>query len=146
MGVPVDVTYTGSHHRVVVYGALAEDGRRLFRTHERSSAATFVLYLRELRSRFGRIAVIVDRAPQHRARKVRDFLRGCGGEVVLVGLPVGSPYLSAVEEAWRRAKRALLHPGHHGIAGGFRRAIGNYFRGARWRLDIHAYLARTPAA
>lgn len=146
VGVRVEAEYTGSHDRAVVYGALAEDGRRMFRTHDKFNAATFVSYLGELRRKFGKVAVIVDRAPQHGARAVRAFLRACGGETRLIRLPVGSPQLNAVEEAWRRAKRELLNSEHHATVGGFRRAIGDYFRGARWRLDIHAYLARSSSA
>jgi len=146
VGVRVETEYTGSHDRAVVCGALAEDGRRMFRTHDKSSAATLVPCLGELRRKFGKVAVIVDRAPQHGARAVRAFLRACGGETRLIRLPVGSPQPSAAGEAWRRAKRELLNPGHHATVGGFRRAIGDYFRGARWRLDIHAHLARSSAA
>jgi len=49
---------------------------------------------------------------------------------------------------WRRggAKRALLNPGRRRTAGGFRRAIGNYFMGTMRSLDIHACLARKPIA
>jgi len=62
VGVPVDVPYTGSHHIVDACGAIAEGGRQLFRTRERLDVLTFVWYLRELRRKFGRVAVILDRA------------------------------------------------------------------------------------
>ncbi|MDD9813641.1 MAG: helix-turn-helix domain-containing protein [Thaumarchaeota archaeon] len=113
VGVPVDVTHAGSHARAVACGAIAEDGRRPFRTHGRFDAATFVECPRGLRRKFGRVAAVLDGAPQHGARAARECPRGCGGEAALIGLPVGSPYLSAVGEAWRRAKRAHLNPGHH---------------------------------
>jgi len=141
VGERVHVLYTGSHRRFVVFGALAEDGRQLFRTYDRFDAYTFVVYLRELRRKFGKVAVILDRAPQHRAAAVREFLGSCGKTVKLISLPVGSPQLNAVEEAWRQAKRALLNSEHHETAGALRRAIGDFFRGVRYGLDIHAYLA-----
>lgn len=96
VGVPADVPHAGSHSRVVVYGAIAEDGRRPSRTHEKSSAPTFVGYLRGPRRKFGRVAAMPGRAPLHTARPVRAFLRACGGEVVLIKLPVGSPCPSVV--------------------------------------------------
>ena len=40
------VPYTGSHRRIVVYGAVAKDGRQFFRTHESFDAPTFVGYLK----------------------------------------------------------------------------------------------------
>lgn len=70
----------------------------------------------------------------------------CRGGAVLVMLPVGSPYLSAAGEAWRRAKRRLLNPGRHPAREGFRRAIGEFFRGVRYGLDIRACLARSSPA
>jgi len=146
VGVRAGAEYTGSHDRAVACGALAEGGRRLFRTREKFNAATLVPCLGGPRRKFGKVAAVVDRAPQHGARAVRAFLRACGGDIRLIRLPVGSPQPSAAGEACRRAKRELLNPGHHATADGFRLAIGDHFRGARWRLDIHAYLARSPAA
>ena len=40
------VPYAGSHRRIVVYGAIAKDGRQLFRMHESFDAPTFVGYLK----------------------------------------------------------------------------------------------------
>ena len=42
-GERIVVPYTGSHRRIVVYGAIAKDGRQFFRTHERFDAPTFVV-------------------------------------------------------------------------------------------------------
>jgi len=146
VGVPADVPYTGSHHKVVACGAIAEDGRRPFRTRERLGAATFVWCPRGPRRRFGRVAAMPGRAPQHTARAVEAFRRSCGGDVVLIRLPVGSPCLSVVEEAWRRAKRKLLNSEHRPTREGFRRAIGEFFRGVGHGLDTCACLTRTPSA
>jgi len=128
-----------------VFGALADDGRRPFRPHGRLDAATFVRRPREAHRKFGRIAVVMDRAPQHRAAVVRDFLEGCAGEVALHGLPTGSPHTDAAEEPWRRAKRAVRDPGHHRSAGDLRATVGEHFRVTRYRLDIFAYMGRRAA-
>jgi len=128
-----------------VFGALADDGRRPFRPHGRLGAATFVRCPREARRKFGRIAVVMDMAPQHRAAVAGDFLEGCAGEVTLHGLPTGSPHMNAAEELWRRAKHAVRDSGHHRSVGDLRAAVGEHFRAARHRLDIFAYMGRRAA-
>ena len=59
-GERIVVPYTENHRRIVVYGAIAKDGRQLFRTRELFDAPTFVWYLKELQRHFGK--VVVDRA------------------------------------------------------------------------------------
>ena len=53
--------YTGNHRRIVVYGAIAKDGRQLFRTREMFDAPTFVWYMKELQRHFGKV-VVMDKA------------------------------------------------------------------------------------
>jgi len=73
VGKKIPVPHTGSHERFAAFGALADDGRQLFRTYDRFDAATFVRYLREAHRKFGRIAVVIDRALHHRAMVAGDF-------------------------------------------------------------------------
>jgi len=47
---------------MIVFEAIAADGRSLFRTYDRFDQDTFIRFLRELHLRFGRIAVIMDNA------------------------------------------------------------------------------------
>ena len=142
VGVPVVAPYTGGHGRVVVYGAISTDGKQIFRVHDRFDAETFVAFLRDMHGKFGRVAVIVDRAPQHRAAAVKDYLRAHRA-VRLIELPTGSPYLNAIEEVWRQAKRALLVSEHYPTMGEMRAAVSRHFRHTRYRLDVMAYLGRT---
>jgi len=107
---------------------------------------TLVRCPRGPRRGLGRVAAMPGRAPQHTARAGGAFRRSCGGDVVLVRLPVGSPYPGVVEEAWRRAKRKLLNPEHYSTREGFRRAVGEFFRGVKYGLDTCACLTRTPSA
>ena len=67
--------YTESNRRIVVYGAIAKDGRQFFRTHEIFDAPTLVGYLKEMRRNFGEVAVVMDRVSPHRAKLVRKLLR-----------------------------------------------------------------------
>ena len=99
--------YTGNHRRIVVYCAIAKDGRQLFRTRESFDAPTFVWYMKELQRYFGKAAVMMDRASPHRAKAVKRLLRE-NKSIKNIYLRKGSPYLNAVEEWWRQGKQVLL--------------------------------------
>ena len=45
-GKRIVVPYTGSHRKIVVYGAIAKDGRQFFKTHEWFDAPAFAWYLK----------------------------------------------------------------------------------------------------
>ena len=74
-GMRISVPYTGSHRTVTVYGSPALDSRQFFWTYDRFNAITFVACFKELQGYFGKAVMICDRAPQHRSRLVREFLR-----------------------------------------------------------------------
>ncbi len=68
VGHSISVPYTGSHKRITVYGSISQDGRQFFRTHEKFDGFTFVRYLKNMHGHFGKVAVTVDRAPQHHSK------------------------------------------------------------------------------
>ena len=59
----------------MAYGSITQNSRQFFRTHNKFNAETFLLYLKQLHKRFGKIAVILDRAPQHCAHIVKKFVK-----------------------------------------------------------------------
>jgi len=142
VGERVYAPHTGSHGKFAAFGALAHDGSQFFRTHGWFDADAFVRHLRKMRRKFGRVAVVVDRAPQHRAAVAGDFPGGCGGEVRLFELPTGSPHMNAVEGAWRRAKHAIRDSEHHPGVEDMRAAVGRHLGVTRHRLDIFSCLGR----
>lgn len=145
VGERVYAPHTGSHGRFAAFGALAHDGRQFFRTHGRFDADALVRHLREMHRKFGRVAVVADRAPQHRAAVAGDFPGGCGGEVRLFGLPTGSPHMNAVGGGWRRARHAIRDSGHHPGVEDMRAAVGRRLGVPRHRLDIFSCLGRKAA-
>ena len=88
-GERIVVPYTGSHQKIVVYGAIAKDGRQLFRTHGWFDAPTFIRYLKEMQKRFGKVAAVTDRASPHRAKLVKGLLRE-NKNIRIIYLPKGS--------------------------------------------------------
>ena len=96
--VPIITAYNGSHNKIVAYGALTMDGRQFVRTYEGSDKEAFLKYLKALVSHFGRIAVIMDNAPQHKARMVLKYLKEPNARIIW--LPRATPELSVVGEYW----------------------------------------------
>ena len=102
-------TYTGSHARTVVFGMITDDGRSFFKRYERFTKDEFADFLKEACREFGKpIMMILDRAPQHKAKIIQETLRDLDGAIDLEFLPPGCPDLNAIEEVWRQMKRAVL--------------------------------------
>lgn len=89
---------SGSHKKVVGYGAIADDRTQMFRIYEKFDTATFIWYLDELRHKYGKILVLVDGAAPHRSKATMDYLAKYHATVALRRFPIGSPHMNAVEE------------------------------------------------
>ena len=137
MGVP----HTGSHKRIVAYGSIVMDGRQFFRTYEKFDGPTFVQHLKDLHRHFGKVAVTADRAPQHRSKLVRKFLRN-NKDVKMIYLPKGSSCLNAMKECWHRGKRVLLVSEYYKTFQDIRRVVSLYYRTVRFKLDILKFASR----
>ena len=131
---------TGTHDRTIMYGVLGLDGEEFFRQYDRFNGDTFAEFVKEVKE-FGKSLMIVDRAPQHRARIVGKTRRRITG-IRLAFLPVASPELSAVEECRRQSKRDLLKVSCVTM-GRLRSTIDEYFAGKTFDLDIPRYLMRS---
>ena len=90
---------------------------------------------------FGKIAVTADRAPQHRSKLVKEFLRN-NKDVRMIYLPKGSPYLNAMEECWHQGKRVLLVSEYYKTFQDMHRAVSLYYRTARFKLYILKFTSR----
>ena len=79
-------TCTGSRARTVVVGLITYNGRSLFRQYGRFAKDEFADFLREAHAQFGRpIMMILDRAPQHKAKIIRR--RSRSGRDGRAGIP-----------------------------------------------------------
>ena len=88
---------------------------------------------------FGKAVLICDRAPQHRSKLVKEFLRN-NRNVKIMYFPRGSPYLNAVEECWRQGKRRLLVSEYYRTFSDMCVAISTYYRTARFNLELMKYV------
>jgi DDE superfamily endonuclease len=72
---PIVVT-TGSHQKTCVFGTITFDGRQLFRQYDTFNQYSFISYLGELKRKFRKMILFLDRAPpQHcRFKRVKAYL------------------------------------------------------------------------
>jgi transposase len=137
------VTVTGSHQKTCVFGTLTIDGKQLFRQYKTFDQYSFISYLRELKRKFHKLILFLDRAPQHcRSRRVKAYLERNSDAIIVEYLPKGSPELSAVEECWRQGKDDLLVSKYYPRFAKLKTAITNYYRTKRFNLNILKYLMR----
>ena len=144
------VTVTGSHQKTCVFGTLLTiHGKQLFRQYKTFDQYSFISYLRELKRRFHKLILFLDRAPpQHcRSKRVRAYLERNNDDVMTVEyyLPKGSPELSAVEECWKQGKDDLLVSKYYPSFTNLKAAITDYYRTKRFNLNIAKYLMRESA-
>ena len=136
------VTVTGSHSKTIIFGVLSLDGKQLFRQYDRFDSHSFITYLEEVRKKFKKFIMFVDRATQHRSKEVKEYLQRNVDNVRVEYFPVGSPELNAVEECWRQGKYNLLsdyYPNFQSL----KRGNLQYYRTRRFNLDIKKYLLRS---
>ena len=101
--------YTGNRARVVQFGLLTADGRGYFERHERFTKDEFVRFPRNARAKFGKMVMMLDRAPQHTAKAVQDAIDEMDGEVKPVYLPprASRPQRHGRDMAADEARRAV---------------------------------------
>ena len=135
------ILVNGNRQKTIILGALAHDGRQLFRQYDEFNQCCFLDCLKELRKKFGKISVYADRAPQRRSRPMQKYLDE-NHDVVLDWFPKGSPQFNAVEEAWKQGKYDLLVSQYQPSLNNLKSRISKHCRTARFNLDIIKYMQR----
>ena len=105
------VRLTGKKGSISISAAISPRGRMLFRIEkERVTAETFVDFLEKICRQHPRrkIIVVTDRAPQHIAKKVRDYVEANKKSLALYYLPPYSPELNPDEGVWGYVKDKKL--------------------------------------
>ena len=143
IGIRPIATSTGSHQKTCVFGTLTMEGKQLFRQYDVFSQDTFLDYLRQVKKRLGKVIMLADRARQHQAKKVLEYLEENKDSLRIAYLPKGSPEFNAVEECWRQGKHDLLVSKYYRRFTDLKLAISRYYRTRRFNLDVVKYLLRT---
>ena len=83
--------YTGNHTKAMQFGLKAADGRVHIGRHDRFTKDEFIGFLRNARAKFGKMVMILDRAPQHATKAVQDAMDEMGGQIKMACLPPRVP-------------------------------------------------------
>ena len=136
------VTITGSHNKTIVFGVLSNDYKQLFRQYNRFDSLSFIRYLDEVKKKFKKFVIFIDRATQHKSKIVKEYLQRNEDNIKIEYFPVGSPEFNAVEECWRQGKYNILsdyYPNFQSL----KHMVSQYYRTRRFNLDIKKYLLRS---
>ncbi len=136
------VTVTGSHNKTIIFGVISNDGKQLFRQYDRFDSDSFITYLEEVKKKFKKFIIFVDRATQHRSKVVQEYLQRNEDSMRIEYFPVGSPEFNAVEECWRQGKYNILS-NYYSSFSHLKQVISQYYRTTRFNLNIKKYLLRS---
>ena len=135
-------TVTGSHEKTIMYGVLSLDGKQLFRQDDKFDSQSFIDYLDQVKKKFNKFVIFIDRATQHKSNMVKEYFQRNSKTIKVEYFPVGSSFLNAVEECWRQGKGNIL-PNYYSSFSLVKQAISDYYRKRRFNLDIKKYLFRS---
>jgi transposase len=134
----------GSKQKSYVFGSLSESGQQLFRQYPKCNQNYFLQYVKELKRKFSKMILYLDRAPWHKtSRKISQYLKKHQKEIIVKWLPPKWPELNPVEECWKQGKNHnRLGLKFHPTFPDFRKAITTYYKTHRFRLNLFRYLCR----
>ena len=135
------VLATGSHRRMVLYGALADDGTQLFRLKENVDAENFLEYLDELRRKYPFMILFLDRATYHKTdEETKTYLRRHRKTMRVRWFPPSFPESNPIEECWRQGKDNVLGSTFYASFDEFKKAASKFYRTKRFKLNLYKYL------
>ena len=98
--------------------------------------------MEQVRKKFKKFVIFVDRATQHRSKIVQEYLHRNEDSIKIEYFPVGSPEFNAVEECWKQGKYNILS-NYYSCFTRLKQVISQYYRTKRFNLDIKKYLLRS---
>lgn len=99
----------GSHSNVCFFGA-ASDGKNHCCTAEWINENSFIRFAKYLLRLYRKIVLIVDRATWHiKSKKVKRFVKGCNGNLIMWFLPKKLPELNPQEQGWKSARMNVTY-------------------------------------
>lgn len=99
-------------------------------TSGRFNKEGYIEFLKQVLQRFpGKVLLVEDGAPYHRAAAVREFTESTQGRLQRVALPKFSPDCNPIEKLWKNTKRDATHLQYFEDFEALREAVHNVFRG-----------------
>lgn len=134
----------GTKRKRYLFGALAENGRQLFRQSPACNQEYFLKYIKELKRKFPKMILYLDRAPWHKtSKKVNQYLKKHQETIMVKWFPPKWPELNPVEECWKQGKNAnKLGLKYHPTFAEFTTSITDYYRTRHFNLNLFKYLCQ----
>jgi transposase len=112
MGAPTTVKVTGNRGSVSIISAISGVGKLYFNLHDQNKryrADDIITFLRNMMLEYPKrhLTIIMDRAPCHTAKKVKEFVADTP-KLDVVYLPPRSPDLNPDEKVWAHLKHVEL--------------------------------------
>lgn len=141
---------SGSGQRLTMHASISTKGDVVVGEYARGDSYTFADHVEELVKKYDKVLVITDNHSSHKSKDFKRLLRRIrrkypGKKVRIRALPVGSPYLNAVEEFWNILKTTLLARYHYPEFDDMRWEIHDFMENTKTiDLDVLEYLFREP--
>ncbi len=109
----------------------------LTKEQERFTAKVFIRFIKKMRKEYPlkRLSLIVDGAPTHKAKTVKDFIEDNKSWLRLDILPAYSPELNPTEKSWRFVKTKKLNASTARNKTELRRSVIKALRGTKKDAD-----------
>ena len=139
---------TGSHAKLLIFGALTLSKKQTFRTLKIKSKKvmfnwkTTLSFLRLLKRKFKKFIIFWDRATPHTDSRVKRYLKANENCIKVVHFPRATPDANPIEECWRQTKGEdeVVANKIYDTFGEFHQSVTSFYKKKRFNLDIGNYL------
>ena len=136
--------WNGSRKKTCVYGALAEDGRQLFRLYDKFNSEQFIKFLQQIHEKFGKIMIIMDKAAPHKSKMVEQYVLDNPG-IRIEYLPTGCPEYNPIEACWYMTKKKICRSTYYETFDDMCDELSEYLRTHKFtNIRPFRYLFRKP--
>ncbi len=102
----------------------------------------FTEFLHQLKYRYRRLILLIDRAPWHRSKLVKTFLDENHSWLHVLYFPANAPEMNPVEECWRQMKNDVVGSTFHPTFQQLKSALTKYLRTKHYKHNIFKYLSQ----
>lgn len=123
-------------------GAIFENGSQFFRSYPVADSNSFLSYLKELLYYQDKIILFIDKAPWHREKRVKHFIKHNKHRLKIRFFPSGHPELNPMEETWHQGKQIIQGAVYYSTFKEFKNKVTTFYRTKRFKLDLYKYLCQ----
>ena len=146
IGEKIYTIYNGNHKNTVIFGAITSDCRQMFMKKSKFKKDEMLAFLKQLVQRYGKVALIMDKAGPHMSHLVSDFIYDNHDRIRVRYFPTGWPELNPIESCWGTFKRQPFM--HYTYASTDDRVstMMNFLHHHRFNRDVRKFLFQKPIA